>query len=123
MSRLVLIIDDDVIERELLQRCLAVAGYRVLTAPGGEAGMALAREHRPDLIVLDVVMPGMNGFQTCRQLRALPETAETPVLMLTSKDQAADRFWADEVGVSAYHTKPVDVTALLATARDLMSAQ
>lgn|SRR5574338_482514 len=121
MSCLVLIIDDDVIERELLQRCLAVAGYRVLSAPDGEDGVTLAREHGPDLIVLDVVMPGMNGYQTCRRLRALPETSATPVLMLTSKDQAADRFWADEVGASAYLTKPVDVTELLGTARDLLS--
>ncbi|HET9605058.1 MAG TPA: response regulator [Gemmatimonadales bacterium] len=122
MSRLVLIIDDDVIERELLQRCLAMAGYRVLTAPGGADGVTLAREHSPDLVILDVVMPGMNGYQTCRQLRALPETSATPVLMLTSKDQAADRFWADEVGVSAYLTKPIDVTELLGTARGLLSA-
>ncbi len=121
MSCLVLIIDDDVIERELLQRCLAVAGHRVLSAPDGEDGVTLAREHGPDLIVLDVVMPGMNGYQTCRRLRALPETSATPVLMLTSKDQAADRFWADEVGASAYLTKPVDVTELLGTARDLLS--
>jgi len=98
-----------------------VAGYRVLSAPGGEDGVTLAREHGPDLIVLDVVMPGMNGYQTCRRLRALPETSATPVLMLTSKDQAADRFWADEVGASAYLTKPVDVTELLGTARDLLS--
>lgn len=122
MSHLVLIIDDDIIERELLQRCLATAGYRVFAATDGEQGVALAMEHRPDLVVLDVVMPRLNGYQTCRRLRTLPETAETPVLMLTSKDQAADRFWAGEVGASAYLTKPVDVTQLLATAAQLLSA-
>lgn len=121
MSHLVLVIDDDVIERELLQRCLASAGYRVFTATDGEEGVTLARENTPDLIVLDVVMPRLNGFQTCRRLRALPETAETPVLMLTSKDQAADRFWADEVGVSAFLTKPVDVAELLQTAGALLA--
>ncbi len=121
MSHLVLVIDDDVIERELLQRCLATAGYRVFAASDGEAGVSLACEHHPDLIVLDVVMPRMNGYQTCRRLRALPETATTPVLMLTSKDQDADRFWADEVGVSAYLTKPVDVTQFLKTAGDLLT--
>ena len=123
MSHLVLVIDDDVIERELLQRCLASAGYRVFTAPDGEQGVTLARENTPDLIVLDVVMPRMNGYQTCRRLRALPETAATPVLMLTSKDQAADRFWADEVGASAYLTKPVDVSQLLATASLLLDSR
>lgn len=121
MSHLVLVIDDDVIERELLQRCLASAGYRVFTANDGEEGVTLACVNTPDLIVLDVVMPRLNGFQTCRRLRALPETAETPVLMLTSKDQAADRFWADEVGVSAFLTKPVDVAELLQTAGALLA--
>lgn len=121
MSHLVLVIDDDVIERELLRRCLASAGYRVFSATNGEEGVTLARENTPDLIVLDVVMPRLNGFQTCRRLRALPETAATPVLMLTSKDQAADRFWAEEVGVSAFLTKPVDVAELLQTARTLLA--
>lgn len=119
MAGLVLVIDDDVVERELLQRCLAAAGYRVLLASDGEAGLDVAARQSPDLILLDVVMPNLNGFQTCRRLRQQPGTAATPIVMLTSKDQDADRFWADRVGVSAYLTKPVDVSALLATAAEL----
>lgn len=119
MAGLVLVIDDDVVERELLQRCLAAAGYRVLLASDGEAGLDVAARQSPDLILLDVVMPNLNGFQTCRRLRQQPGTAATPIVMLTSKDQDADRFWADQVGVSAYLTKPVDVSALLATAAEL----
>ncbi|HEU4800424.1 MAG TPA: response regulator [Gemmatimonadales bacterium] len=119
MAGLVLVIDDDVVERELLHRCLAAAGYRVLLASDGEAGLDVATRQSPDLILLDVVMPNLNGFQTCRRLRQQPGTAATPIVMLTSKDQDADRYWADQVGVSAYLTKPVDVSLLLATAAEL----
>jgi twitching motility two-component system response regulator PilH len=120
MSHLVLVIDDDEIERALLQRCLESAGYRVFTAADGESGVGLVREHRPDLVVLDIVMPHLNGYQTCRRLRAEPATAATPVLMLTSKDQDVDRLWAGEAGASAFLTKPVDVARLLATAGALL---
>lgn len=119
MAGLVLVIDDDVVERELLQRCLAAAGYRVLLASDGEAGLDVAQRQAPDLILLDVVMPNLNGFQTCRRLRQQPGTAATPIVMLTSKDQDADRYWADQVGVSAYLTKPVDIPLLLSTAAEL----
>jgi twitching motility two-component system response regulator PilH len=120
MSHLVLVIDDDEIERALLQRCLESAGYRVFTAADGESGVDLVREHQPDLVVLDIVMPRLNGYQTCRRLRAEPSTASIPVLVLTSKDQDADRLWAGEAGASAFLTKPVDVTRLLATASALL---
>jgi twitching motility two-component system response regulator PilH len=119
MAGLVLVIDDDVVERELLHRCLAAAGYRVLLASDGEAGLDVAARQSPDLILLDVVMPNLNGFQTCRRLRQQAGTAATPIVMLTSKDQDADRYWADQVGVSAYLTKPVDVSLLLSTAAEL----
>jgi twitching motility two-component system response regulator PilH len=119
MAGLVLVIDDDVVERELLHRCLAAAGYRVLLASDGEAGLDVAARQSPDLILLDVVMPNLNGFQTCRRLRQQAGTAATPIVMLTSKDQDADRYWADQVGVSAYLTKPVDVSLLLVTAAEL----
>ena len=119
MAGLVLVIDDDVVERELLQRCLAAAGYRVLLASDVEAGLDVAERQAPDLILLDVVMPNLNGFQTCRRLRQQPGTAATPIVMLTSKDQDADRYWADQVGVSAYLTKPVDIPLLLSTAAEL----
>ncbi|HVX87764.1 MAG TPA: response regulator, partial [Gemmatimonadales bacterium] len=88
---------------------------RVLTAADGEAGLAAVAAVRPDLVVLDVMMPRMNGFQTLRAVRATPESAGLPVIMLTSKDQPADQFWAEEVGASAYLTKPVEIPLLLDT--------
>src|ERR1041384_3780980 len=122
MNELILVVDDDPDQRRLLERVLHGAGYRVLTAPDGEAGIATLSAVRPALVVLDVMMPKMNGFQPCRALRALPEGAKLPVIMLTSKDQPADRFWAEEVGADAYLQKPVDVTLLLDTIAERLGA-
>ena len=119
MSRLLLVIDDDPVEREILERVLLGAGYRVATAPDGQAGLATARSTQPDLVLLDVMMPHLNGYQTCRALRRDAATARCPILMLTAKDEITDRFWASEVGVNAFLTKPADVPLLLQTIAEL----
>ncbi|MEO6068155.1 MAG: response regulator [Gemmatimonadota bacterium] len=115
MSQLILVIEDDLDQRKLLERVLTGAGYRVLTAADGEAGIAAVAAVRPALILLDVMMPKMNGYQTCRALRQNPETAKLPIVMLTSKDQPADQFWAEEVGADVFLHKPVDIPLLLDT--------
>ncbi len=119
MSKLVLVIDDDPDQRRYLERMLGGSGYRVVTAPDGEAGLQAAAL-KPDAILLDVMMPRLNGYQTCRRLKSQPATATCPIVMLTTKDQAADEFWAEEVGADAFLTKPVDVPTLLDTLRRLM---
>jgi DNA-binding response OmpR family regulator len=120
MGRQLLLVEDDPDQRRLLERTLAAAGWRVFTAPDGEAGVAAARSQRPDLIVLDVMMPRLNGFQACRQLRADPETREIPIIMTTAKDQPADEFWGREVGADEYLVKPLDIRHLIAVATRLV---
>ena len=113
MKKLILVIEDDPDQRRLLDRMLAGAGYHVATAPDGAVGLAAAGAAPPDVIVLDVMMPRLNGFQTCRALRADPATSACPIIFLTSKDEPADEFWAAEVGADVFLTKPVDLPALL----------
>ena len=116
MGRQILLVEDDPDQRRLLERTLTAAGWRVLSAPDGEAGVAAARAHRPDVIVLDVMMPRLNGFQACRQLRADPETRHIPIVMTTAKDQPADEFWGREVGADEYLVKPLDIRQLIEVA-------
>lgn len=114
MSQLVLIIEDDPDQRRLLERMLGGNGWRVVTAPDGEAGLQAARDQRPDVILLDVMMPRLNGFQTCRRLKADTSTRTTPVVIATAKDEPADEYWAREVGADAFLPKPLDLPGLLA---------
>jgi CheY-like chemotaxis protein len=101
----VLAIDDDPIVRDMLQRFLRREGFQVVTAAGGEAGLQLARELRPDAITLDVLMPGMDGWAVLTALKADPDLAEIPVIMLTIVD---DKNLGYALGASDYLTKPVD---------------
>ena len=115
MAKLLLVIDDDPDQRRFLERTLQAAGYRVVTASDGESGLAAARSLTPDLVILDVMMPRLNGYQTCRALRADAATAGKPILLLTAKDEATDLYWAREVGADAFLTKPVELADLLST--------
>src|SRR5215813_7500593 len=112
MSKLVLVIEDDPDQRRFLERMLGASGYRVVTVADGEAGLAAAAAQTPD-----VMMPRLNGYQTCRKLKKDPRTATCPVIMLTAKDQAADEYWATEVGADAFLSKPIDLPILLETLR------
>lgn len=113
MPRRVLIIDDEEDIRAVAAMSLeAVAGWEVLQASSGAAGIARAQEQMPDAILLDVMMPVMDGPTTFRQLRSNPITARIPVILLTAKVQAADQKRFSDLGVSAVMFKPFDPLAL-----------
>lgn len=114
MPKSVLVVEDDPDQRRLLERMLTAGGWRVLTAPDGAAGVRVATAEPPDVVVLDVMMPELNGFQACRRLKSEPATRDVPVVILTSKDQPTDEFWAREVGADAFMHKPADIPALMA---------
>jgi CheY-like chemotaxis protein len=118
----VLVIDDD---HEILQvfgEDLRAAGYSVSTARDGESALASVEEQRPDVIVCDVIMPGMNGFQFCRKLNNSPETSHIPVLLMSGKVDPADKFWAQETGAVALLRKPVDMGELLQRIAEVLRA-
>lgn len=109
----ILVVDDSPTERHLMKNLLTRAGYLVEFAEDGQLGVEMARALRPDLILMDVVMPNLNGFQATRQLRRDEVTAHIPIILVTTKDQQTDRDWGLRQGASDYITKPVDVQLLL----------
>jgi len=109
----ILAIDDDETMRWLLKETLATKGYEVLTAESGEQGFSLAVESKPDLILLDMMMPGMNGYATLKKLKDKPATKSIPVIMVTAVGGEYDKKLASSQGVAAYVTKPIDFPSLL----------
>ncbi len=97
----------------MLQTLLERNGYEVVVANSWEEGIVVAKEVLPDVVLMDVVMPGMNGFQATRQLSKQAETEKTPVIIVTTKDQETDKVWAKRQGAADYIVKPVQEKALL----------
>ena len=116
----VLLVEDSDIVRESLRRLLADAGYAVTVAVDGQHGLELARSRRFDLISTDVVMPRLDGYELTRALRAMPEYAEVPIIMVTTMGERIDRVRGFDAGVDEYITKPHDRAMLLATVRKLL---
>ncbi|MDR0769859.1 MAG: response regulator [Burkholderiales bacterium] len=110
----ILIVDDSPTERHLLNEYLVQGGHEVFLSSSGEDGVAKAMEMKPDLVVMDVVMPGMSGFQATRTLHRTPETQNIPVVLCTTKDKDTDRIWGLRQGACEYLTKPVKKDELLA---------
>jgi CheY-like chemotaxis protein len=116
--KVVLIVDDDETMRQLILATLRDSPYRVLIACDGEEALAVARAHRPDLVLLDVIMPKRDGLAVCRQLKADPETAAIAIVMLTAQAQPEDRAAAQAAGADGYLTKPFRPFELLRRVRD-----
>lgn len=118
----ILIVDDSPTEMYKLTGMLEKHGHEVLKAENGADGVALAREEKPDAVLMDIVMPGMNGFQATRQLSKDPETSAIPVIVVTTKDQETDRIWAQRQGARDFLTKPVEEDALIAKLKEVLQA-
>ncbi|MFS0825659.1 twitching motility response regulator PilH [Pseudomonas sp. MLB6B] len=118
----VLIVDDSPTEMYKLTDWLEQHGHVVFKANNGADGVALARQEKPDAVLMDIVMPGMNGFQATRQLSKDPETSAIPVIVVTTKDQETDRIWATRQGARAFLTKPVEEAALISVVDEVLRA-
>ncbi|MFI5954120.1 response regulator [Cryptosporangium sp. NPDC051539] len=117
---LVLVVDDDTAITALVAMNLRFEGFEVLVANDARGGLAAIERHRPDLVLLDVMMPRVDGYELCRQLRASPLTAALPIIMLTAKDLSADRIQGLTAGADDYITKPFDLTELIARVRNTL---
>ena len=109
----ILLVDDSKTELHHLSELLTKRGYSVRTAEDGEEAMRRLAEDKPDLILMDVVMPGQNGFQLTRSITRDPRFADVPVIMCTSKNQETDKVWGMRQGARDYIVKPVDPTELM----------
>jgi len=119
----ILVIDDSPTETHQFVNVLAKHGHQVLTAASGSAGIDLANEELPDVILMDVVMPGINGFQATRQLTRDNQTRHIPVIIVSSKDQQTDRVWGERQGASGYLTKPVDEKTLISAVNGVLEVE
>jgi twitching motility two-component system response regulator PilH len=104
----ILVVDDAQTDRELMARVIQASGHHALIAVDGKQAVALAKQYRPSLIFLDVVMPVMDGFAACRQLTKDPETSAIPIVLVTSKSNESDVFWGKKQGAADYVAKPWD---------------
>ena len=116
----ILIVDDSPTDVKVLSGMLERAGHRVSSAGSAEAGIDLARNERPDLILMDVIMPGMNGFQATRSLSRDPQTSEIPVIIVTTKGMETDRVWGMRQGAKDFIIKPVTERDLIERIHSLM---
>jgi two-component system cell cycle response regulator DivK len=119
----VLVVDDNEWSRDLLARRLLRRGYHVILAPDGREGIALAHDRLPDLILMDLSLPEIDGWEATRHLKAHPATRLIPILAVTAHAMPADRQKAMEAGCDGYHTKPVDFESLLRSMKTLLDAR
>lgn len=116
----ILVVDDSPTHLKLSSEPLIEKGYNVITAADGEEALQKTQAEKPDLIVLDVIMPKLNGFQVCRKIKTTPELSGTKIILCTSKNQESDKFWGKKQGADAYITKPFTDEELLKTVNELL---
>src|SRR5579862_5776527 len=120
MFERILIVDDEIAARTALATLLRREGFEVRDASDGPSALAACATFRPDLILLDIVMPGMDGFEVCRRIKAAPETRLTPVVLITGLTATEDRIKGINAGADDFLSKPIDFNELLARTRSLL---
>jgi DNA-binding response OmpR family regulator len=118
-----LIVDDEPLTVDMLQTFLQINGYEVTGVLSGEDGLVMVQVERPELLILDLMLPDIEGYEVCRRIRSLPEYAALPVLVLSARTEEASRRRALEAGATAYMTKPPKLPELLAELRRLLAAR
>ena len=116
----VLIVDDSPSQLMGMKRIIEKLGHETFTAEDGALGVEAAKRELPDLILMDVVMPNLNGFQATRSIAKEPATSHIPIILVTTKDQETDRVWGMRQGAKAYLTKPVNEAALIKLVKELL---
>ncbi len=117
----VLVVDDSSTDMEIFSQCLRQAGLSMISAKSGEEAQAQLASNSPDLIILDVILPGQSGFELCRELKNDDGTRRIPVVMCSTKGTDVDKMWGDMLGADAYLTKPVNPDELINTVRKLLT--
>ena len=117
----VLIVDDSPTETYKMSSILSRNGHDVVAAESGEDGIALVKKEQPDIVLMDIVMPGVNGFQATRQLTRDAETSDIPIVIVTAKDLEVDRVWGERQGAKRYLTKPIDERLLISTIEEVLA--
>ena len=120
MAEKILVVDDDPGVQRFLRHALESQGYQVLSAENGLSGLLSAQEEKPDLTVLDVMLPGLDGLEVCHRLKSSEASMKRPVLMLSAKQCETDRDAGDRVGADKYLTKPVDLEEFLNTVKEML---
>ncbi|MGN6324195.1 MAG: twitching motility response regulator PilH [Dyella sp.] len=118
----ILIVDDSPSQLLGIKRIVEKLGHETLTAEDGAQGVEVARKEKPALILMDVVMPNLNGFQATRTISKDPETAHIPIVLVTTKDQETDKVWGLRQGAKAYVTKPIKEEELIGVLKKLLPA-
>ncbi|MEM7771167.1 MAG: response regulator [Cyanobacteria bacterium P01_A01_bin.37] len=121
-SKTILVVDDSRAEQRLIEAILRTTGHAVSIVDSAEQALDWMKRAVPDVLVLDVIMPGINGFDLCRRLRSNPVTENIPIVFCTSKDQDFDRFWGLRQGGAAYVTKPFAPNELIDAVKTCLSA-
>ncbi|MDJ0716681.1 MAG: response regulator [Prochloraceae cyanobacterium] len=117
----VLLVEDSSVQAEKLTRCLEQQGFLVYGVTSGEEAQLRVQQQKPDLILLDVILPGLSGFELCRKLKANPATKGIPIVICSTKNSDVDKSWGEMSGADAYLTKPVDESVLVQTVNKFIS--